>query len=42
MWLVDPRRLWEKVRSHIGTTVEHPLSPATRDLKARIHDPGVK
>ena len=42
MSLVDPRRLWEKVRSHIGTTVEHPLSPATRDLKARIHDPGVK
>ena len=39
---VDPRRLWEKVCSHIGTTVEHPLSPATRDLKARIHDPGVK
>jgi anaerobic selenocysteine-containing dehydrogenase len=42
MSLVDPRRLWEKVRSHIGTTVEHPLSPATRDLKARIHNPGVK
>ena len=34
--------LWAKIKNHVGTTVEHPISPASRNLKARIHDPGVK
>lgn len=38
----EPQGLWGKIRSHIGTTVEHPISPASRELKARIADPGVK
>lgn len=34
--------LWDKIRNHVGVTVKHPVSPAIRDLKARISDPGVK
>lgn len=34
--------LWAKIRNHVGTTVKHPVSQASRDLKARINDPGVK
>jgi formate dehydrogenase major subunit len=34
--------LWSKIRNHVGTTVKHPISPASRNLKARINDPGVK
>ena len=34
--------LWAKIRSHVGTTVEHPVSPATRNIRARISDEGVK
>lgn len=34
--------MWEKLRSHVGTTVKHSMSPATRNLKARTSDPGVK
>lgn len=39
---VRPKDLWRKIRSHVGTTVEHPVSPAGRELRARIKDPGVK
>src|ERR671929_123832 len=42
MALLEPGRLWEKLRSHVGTTVEHPVSPATRDLRSRISDANVK
>jgi formate dehydrogenase major subunit len=40
--VVKPADLWKKLRSHVGTTVEHPISPASRDLRARISDPGVE
>ncbi len=40
--LLEPGKLWEKLRSHVGTTVEKPVSPATRDLKSRISDEGVE
>ncbi len=42
MAMLKPGRLWDKVRSHVGTTVENSISPATRDLKSRISDPGVE
>lgn len=38
----DADGLWGKIRNHVGTTVKHPISPASRNLKARINDPGVK
>ena len=34
--------LIKKVRNHIGTTVEHPVSQATRDIRSRLSDDGVK
>ncbi len=38
----EKNRLWAKIRNHVGTTVEHSISQASRDLKSRIKDPGVK
>ncbi len=40
--LTEKDGLWKKLRNHIGTTVEHPVSPATRDIRSRISDEGVK
>src|SRR5215208_1981871 len=34
--------LWKKIRDHVGTTVKHPVSPATRDIRSRISDEGVQ
>jgi hypothetical protein len=34
--------LWKKIRNHVGTTVKHPVSPATRDIHSRISDEGVQ
>jgi formate dehydrogenase major subunit len=34
--------LIKKIRNHIGTTVEHPVSQATRDIRSRLSDDGVK
>jgi formate dehydrogenase major subunit len=34
--------LIRKIRNHIGTTVEHPVSQATRDIRSRLSDDGVK
>jgi formate dehydrogenase major subunit len=34
--------LWKKIRNHVGTTVKHPVSPATRDIRSRISDKGVE
>ncbi len=34
--------LWRKLRSHVGTTVKHPVSPATAKIKSRLSDDGVK
>jgi formate dehydrogenase major subunit len=34
--------LWKKVRNHVGTTVKHPVSPATSDIRSRISDEGVQ
>ena len=31
-----------KIRNHVGTTVEHPVSPVTRDIRSRLSDDGVK
>ena len=36
--MVSGRRL----RNHVGTTVEHPVSPATRAIRSRISDEGVQ
>ncbi len=30
--------LWAKIKNHVGTTVKHPISPATRNIRARISD----
>jgi formate dehydrogenase major subunit len=34
--------LWKKIRNHVGTTVKHPVSPATREIRSRISDEGVQ
>jgi len=40
--LAEKDGLWKKIRNHVGTTVEHPVSPATRDIRSRISDEGVE
>jgi formate dehydrogenase major subunit len=40
--LTDADGLWYKIKNHVGVTVKHPVSPASRELRARINDPGVK
>src|ERR687893_2209358 len=40
--LTEKDGLWKKIRNHVGTTVEHPVSPATREIRSRISDTGVK
>jgi formate dehydrogenase major subunit len=40
--LTEKDGLWKKIRNHVGTTVEHPVSPATRDIRSRISDEGVR
>ena len=40
--LTEKDGLWKKIRNHVGTTVEHPVSPATRDIRSRISDEGVQ
>src|SRR4028119_744370 len=40
--LTEKDGLWKKIRNHVGTTVEHPVSPATRDIRSRTPDEGVK
>ncbi len=39
---IDARGLWSKLRNHVGVKVKHPVNEATRNLRARIHDEGVK
>ena len=39
--LTEKDGLWKKIRNHVGTTVEHPVSPATRNIRSRISDDGV-
>ena len=34
--------LFEKIRSRVGTTVERPVSRATRDIRSRLSDEGVQ
>lgn len=34
--------LWAKIKNHVGVTVKHPMSRASRELRARINDPGVQ
>src|ERR687884_418345 len=38
----DADGLWAKIKNHVGVTVKHPVSRASRELRARIYDPGVK
>jgi formate dehydrogenase major subunit len=38
----DAEGLWSKPKNHVGVKVKHPISQGTRELRARIHDPGVK
>jgi formate dehydrogenase major subunit len=40
--LTEKDGLWKKIRNHIGTTVEHPVSPSTRAIRSRISDEGVE
>jgi formate dehydrogenase major subunit len=40
--LMEKDGLWKKIRNHIGTTVEHPVSPTTREIRSRISDASVK
>src|ERR687894_1949686 len=40
--VTDADGLWSKIKNHVGVKVKHPVSPATRNLRARINDPGVK
>jgi formate dehydrogenase major subunit len=40
--VTDVEGLWSKVKNHVGVKVKHPISPASRELRARINDPGVK
>ncbi len=40
--LTEKDGLFKKIRSHVGTTVEHPVSQATRDIRSRLSDEGVK
>jgi formate dehydrogenase major subunit len=40
--LTENGGLWKKIRSHVGTTVESPVSPATRGIRSRLSDEGVE
>lgn len=40
--VLKPGDLWKKLRSHVGTTVKYPISPASKELRARTSDPGVE
>jgi formate dehydrogenase major subunit len=40
--LMEKDGLWKKIRNHVGTTVKHPVSPATRDIRSRISEDGVQ
>lgn len=34
--------LWAKIKNHVGTTVKHPVSEATRNIRSRLSDPDVQ
>jgi len=40
--LTEKDGLWKKIRNHVGTTVKHPVSPVTRDIRSRLSDDGVE
>ena len=40
--VTESEGLWAKVKNHVGVTVKHPVSPATREIRSRISDEGVK
>jgi len=42
MFLGDAQGLWNKIKNHVGVTVKHPVSPATREIRSRLSDEGVK
>jgi formate dehydrogenase major subunit len=40
--MTDANELWSKIKNHVGVTVKHPVSPATREIRSRLSDEGVK
>jgi formate dehydrogenase major subunit len=40
--VTEKEGLWAKVKNHVGVTVKHPVSPATREIRSRLSDEGVK
>jgi formate dehydrogenase major subunit len=40
--LTEKDGLWSKVKNHVGVKVEHPVSPATQNLRSRLSDEGVE
>ncbi|MGB3632599.1 MAG: formate dehydrogenase, partial [Rubrobacteraceae bacterium] len=34
--------LWAKLKNHVGLKVEHPVSSATKNIRSRLSDEGVK
>jgi formate dehydrogenase major subunit len=40
--VTNANELWSKIKNHVGVKVEHSISPASHELRARINDPGVK
>lgn len=40
--VAEEEGLWAKIKNHVGTTVKHPISPETRNIRSRISEEGVK
>ncbi len=38
----EGKKLWKKLRSHVGVNPKQSISPATRDIRSRITESGVK
>jgi formate dehydrogenase major subunit len=42
MSIGDAQGLWNKIKNHVGVKVEYPISLATRQIRSRLSDEGVK
>jgi formate dehydrogenase major subunit len=40
--VTEKEGLWAKVKNHVGVSVKHPVSQATREIRSRLSDEGVK
>jgi formate dehydrogenase major subunit len=38
----EGKKLWKKVRSHVGVNPKRPVSPATANIRSRVSEEGVK